>query len=261
MNYLRLLQIVILLTSSYCSIESPGLLRILISLYLQGFKRLYPDSSFLPKMHYMVHFPNQMMKYGPTRHHWCMRYEGKHGFFKRKKFRNFRNLPYSMAKHHQLNMCYRQAGTRDDRSSNFLYDGDRVGQGELVSLKEAFPALYSQMCDLTNVQVDEVYLCQYACIHGLEYKDGCAVIEKYDGFTPFFALLKKIIVHNQDKYFVLESTNCMYNQHIASYTLAATGQCFVVSFLNLEFKWPLSVYSYEEETVVMNCNTHCCEIY
>jgi len=40
------------------------------------------------------------------------------------------------------------------------------------------------MCDLVNDEVDEVYLSQYACIHGLQYKEGCALVEKYDGFTP-----------------------------------------------------------------------------
>lgn len=261
MNYLRLLQIVLLCTSCYCSSETPGLLRILISLYLQGFKRLYPDASFLPKMHYMLHFPNQMIRYGPIRHHWVFRYEGKHGFFKRKKYRNFRNLPYSMAKHHQLNMCYKQAGTSGERAVNFLYAGDIVGQGKTILLKEVFPALYNQMCELTSDEVGEVYIAQYACIHGLQYKEGCALVEKYDGFTPSFVVLKHIIVHSQDKFFVLESTNCIYSQHVASYILTLTGLYYILPFISLKFRWPLSVYSYEGETVVMNCHSHCCEIY
>lgn len=261
MNYLRMLQIVLMCTSSYCSEETAGLLRILIALYLQDFKRLYPEASFLPKMHYMLHLPGQMIRYGPTRHHWCMRYEGKHGFFKRKKYRNFRNLPYSMAKHHQLNMCYKQGGTSGEKAINFLYDGDSIGPGKTVVLKEVFPALYNQTCDLVNAEVDEVYVSQSACIHGLQYKEGCAVVEKYDGFTPSFAVLQHIIVHSEVKYFVLLSTSCIYKPHIASYVLALTDQCYILPFISLKFKWPLSVYSYEGETVVMNCHSHCCEIY
>jgi len=115
-------------------------------------------------------------------------------FFKRKKYRNFRNLPYSMAKHHQLNMCYKQAGISGERSINFLYDGDTVGQGEgeVVVLKQLFPALYNQMCELTNAEVDEVFMSEYACIHGLQYKKGCALVEKYDGFTPSFVVLNTL---------------------------------------------------------------------
>jgi len=190
-----------------------------------------------------------------------MRYEGKHGFFKRKKYRNFRNLPYSMAKHHQLNMCYKQVGISGERAINFLYDGDTIGQGKTVILKELFPLLYNQMCDLVNDEVDEVYLSQYACIHGLQYKEGCALVEKYDGFTPSFVVVQNIIVHNHVKYLVLQSTSCICNQHIASYALAPTDQYYILPFTSVRFKWPLSVYSYEGETVVMNCHSHCCEIY
>ena len=50
-----------------------------------------------------------------------------------------------MAKHHQLNMYYKQAGISGERSINVLYDGDTVGEGEVVMLRESFPALYSQM--------------------------------------------------------------------------------------------------------------------
>jgi len=46
-----------------------------------------------------------------------------------------------MAKHHQLNMCYKQAGISGERSINFLYDGDTVGEGEVVMLRELFLAL------------------------------------------------------------------------------------------------------------------------
>ena len=260
MNYFRLSQIVLLRTFAYCSKETSELLRILIALYLQDFKKLYPEENFTPKMHYMLHLPKQMIRYGPTQHHWCMRYEGKHGFFKRKKYRNFKNLPYSMAKQHQLHMCYRQAGPSGNRASNFLYDGDCVGQGDVTSLKDRYPAVYDKMCQLTDTEVGDVYITPDASIHGLQYKQGCALVAKYDNYTPFFVGLRDIVVHNQEKFFIIESAVSTYKQHIACYTLELTGHMDIVSFLSLKFKWPLSVYSYKGETVVMNCHSHCCHI-
>ena len=261
MNYLRLLQIVLLCTSSYCSTETSELLRILISLYLEEFKKLYTEASFIPKMHYMLHFPKQMKLYGPTRHHWCMRYEGKHGFFKKKKYRNFRNVAFSMAKDHQLHMCYKQAGPWGERAVSFLYAGDSVGQGRTIALKEVYPEVHDRMCTLVQTFVDDVYITSTASIHGLHYKQGCALVASYSDFTPSFVVLKDVIVYNHEKFFIMESTDSTYNPHIASYMLEPTGEIAIASYLSLHFRWPLNVYNYEGGSAVMNCHTHCCEIY
>jgi len=34
-------------------------------------------------MHYLLHYPDQLLNYGPIRNHWCMRYESKDGFLSR----------------------------------------------------------------------------------------------------------------------------------------------------------------------------------
>jgi len=105
-NWLRLLRIVILCTSTYSSVETADLLQVIIAEYLHEFQRLYPQASFTPKMHYLIHLPDQMIRYGPLRHLWCMRFEGKNGFFKAKKWINFTNVPYSLAWYHQIHMLY-----------------------------------------------------------------------------------------------------------------------------------------------------------
>jgi len=58
---------------------------------------------------------------------------------------------------------------------------------------------------------------------------------------------------------VLESTSCIYNHHVASYALTPTDRYCVLPYTFLEFKWRLSIYSYEGEAVVMNCHSQCCE--
>ena len=46
--------------------------------------------------------------YGPLVHHWTMRFEAKHGYFKRlaQSLGNFINLPHSLAMRHQHLQCY-----------------------------------------------------------------------------------------------------------------------------------------------------------
>jgi len=45
--------------------------------------QLYPDSRLKYKHHRMVHYPSVMLRNGPLSHMWVMRYEAKHGYFKR----------------------------------------------------------------------------------------------------------------------------------------------------------------------------------
>ena len=59
-NFVHLLQIVLLCTSSEVSSETIYELQHLISSYISVFLKLYPNSSFSPKMHYLIHFPDQI---------------------------------------------------------------------------------------------------------------------------------------------------------------------------------------------------------
>ncbi|CAG2241445.1 unnamed protein product [Mytilus edulis] len=53
-NFLRLVQIVLLCLSSYCNRETASVLRILIGLYLRISRRLYPKASLVPKALYLL---------------------------------------------------------------------------------------------------------------------------------------------------------------------------------------------------------------
>lgn len=54
-------------------------------------------------------------RYGPLVHHWTMRYEAKHVYFKgfAQSMGNFINLPYSLAMRHQHLQCYLGASTHE----------------------------------------------------------------------------------------------------------------------------------------------------
>ncbi|KAJ8333469.1 hypothetical protein SKAU_G00414770 [Synaphobranchus kaupii] len=47
------------------------------------FLKLYPEQHLNPKHHFMVHYPGAIRALGPIVHFWAMRFEAKHGFFKR----------------------------------------------------------------------------------------------------------------------------------------------------------------------------------
>ena len=85
--YLRflvdLLAIVNILLSPIIASGMVVCLRHMIYTHLDNFASLFPDRPILPKQHYMTHFPQTIVKYGPPMRYSCMRFEAKHRCFKR----------------------------------------------------------------------------------------------------------------------------------------------------------------------------------
>lgn len=77
---------------------------------LTTFHENFPDG-VIPKMHFLVHYPSLMLKYGPLIHLSCIRFEGKHQYFKKVStvVCNFKNITKSLARRHQLRQCWEQA--------------------------------------------------------------------------------------------------------------------------------------------------------
>ncbi|KAK0141263.1 hypothetical protein N1851_021705 [Merluccius polli] len=69
---------------------------------------LFPNISLRPKHHFMLHYTTAIQKLGPLVQYWAMRFEAKHGFFKRISHVtcNFRNICKTLAFRHQMLQCY-----------------------------------------------------------------------------------------------------------------------------------------------------------
>lgn len=123
---LLLLQIVNIVFSPMLSQGMCVYLKHLIVEHHKLFKMLYPQKNLLPKHHFLIHYPRCIQKIGPVLHSWCMRYEGKHNFFK-KQLKSFKNITKTLAKQQQNYMAYIwQSSTAFSRLD--------IGPGKMVSL-------------------------------------------------------------------------------------------------------------------------------
>lgn len=61
-NFLVLLEIIDYLFAPIISPDCIDHIRILIRDHHSTFKSLYPECSLIPKMHYMIHYPDWMLK-------------------------------------------------------------------------------------------------------------------------------------------------------------------------------------------------------
>ncbi|KAG0439852.1 hypothetical protein HPB47_016507 [Ixodes persulcatus] len=76
--------------------------------FLRVFSELYDAASVPPKLHYLVHYPRIIERYGPLQQYWCMRFEVKHQYFKSMALenKNFVNIGKSLSTRHQLLQSY-----------------------------------------------------------------------------------------------------------------------------------------------------------
>ena len=92
-------------TAHSCSNNTIAYLATLIEEHHSQFIRLY-DRSLIPKMHFMVHYPQQISQFGPLINAWCMRMESKLKLCKRvARYGDFKNICLSVANSHQRWMC------------------------------------------------------------------------------------------------------------------------------------------------------------
>ena len=105
LNYLNLVNVVILCTSNYIDHDTPGNVELLITHYLLGLWHLIPRMDFTP-CHYLQHVPEQLRRSGPSQGTWTLKFEAKHSEFKANKLVNFKNVPKTLAFRCQFMMAY-----------------------------------------------------------------------------------------------------------------------------------------------------------
>lgn len=114
---LQLKDIVDMICAQKISVAQVAYLDVIIQEYLESRKLLFPDSPLKPKHHYLRHYPALILKFGPLIRLWTMRFESKHGYFKRcaRHLKNFKNICRTLSERHQLYQAYLSAGLGYDQ--------------------------------------------------------------------------------------------------------------------------------------------------
>jgi len=274
LHFLRLVQITFLATCPVVTFDTAADLRQLIVTHHLVFMELYPKTSIAPKMHYLIHLPDQLLMFGPLRHQWCMRFEAKHAFFKSLKLKCFKNLPKSLAMKHQLWMCSQQLGPLGSATKNFLYEGDIIAEGEETPFGDQFPNLNSKFTAMISNSAEKtsstsqpadgpvyVYMTDSAKIHGISYRKGCVLVSGCSNDDlPTFSLLQTIVVHDAVKYFVLEELQIeSFETNLMCYSVSSTGSVDIVKHATLYNSWPLIMHVVDNMQLVMNVYGHISE--
>ena len=199
-NFLRLLNIINL---CYCFIYNKRTileLKLEIKDYLTTFVELYPSTAPTPKMHFLIHLPNQMKEFGPLRLHATHRFEAKNGLCKCHKFKNFRNICKSVSYRQELWMVSKRYDYGWSIKDNFLSRG--IVARDVVATND------EELCNHYRFSIDNTSInkCSSILINGFNYKPGIFVILKecLDSKLETLGLIRKLFLVNQDLIFELD---------------------------------------------------------
>ena len=112
---MTLAKIVDIVLSPVLSADTCAILRVTIEEHHRSFISLYTQDKVIPKFHFLLHYPEQILHVGPMVRTGNMRNEAKLNIFKQAaRLGNFKNIAFSVANRHQRLLCYELA------SSNLL---------------------------------------------------------------------------------------------------------------------------------------------
>jgi hypothetical protein len=194
-NLILLLQILNGMLCYQISVDEIALMKQMIEAHHRCFVSLYRSPT--PKFHFMVHMPSQMLMFGPSRHQWCMRFEGAHCRFKHlaSVVKNFKNIAFTLAYRHQSFRCAQLYTLPNAPSRRILYSGDIVAPGVSVMLgNHAHRALVSNCLNVDNLE-KSILCTKNVTVKGTSYSIGRVILlSDEDDHLPQFGKITEIVV-------------------------------------------------------------------
>ena len=237
-SFLLLIRICQIALSPINSTDTVPYLRVLVTEKLTMLKKLYPDSSIKPKMHYMVHYPSQIERYGPLVHSWTMRHEAKLSFMKQSSRRgNFKNIVKTVVDHHQLWLTYHLKCT-----DHLLYPIPELSTKPRLSSLSALPEdLQSDILLAADMSPspDDVILFyhKWLKINSNIFKVGSFLLLERDDFSPKFGKIENIIhieKTNKVVFHVALYSSDFFASHFNAFAVLPTSTKSVVNACSLQ---------------------------
>lgn len=154
-----------------------------IQIHLDLFKSTF-KVKFIPKQHFLLHYPGIIRTVGPLRYFEMMRYDAKHKTFKnfRNATNNFKNLNKSLAYKHQKTLC----------GVGFTYK-DNIEHGVLKSFDDG--NLLNLLPNHTAQK--KVFRTKYVHFNNYRYSKGLIIVHE----QAFFGIVE-ILYEEQDCYLI-----------------------------------------------------------
>jgi hypothetical protein len=217
-----------------------GYMRGVIQAFYESLIDLFPDERTKPKLHYVTHYPNQTLLFGPLIHCWTIRLEGKHEFFKQifHRTKNRKNICKTLCVRHQTKQALIHTSPNLFEDVNTTsYAGAKT---EFVQILDhniqalLLPLLGDKelVTDVSSVIVD-----------GIKYTHGACIVLGHDHDTYIFGEIVNIfIIEGQYKLCCQKLKTIEYQRHFHAYTVEESNVYVLTEGQNLLEQHPLGIY-------------------
>ena len=198
---------------------------------------VFPDIKFLPKHHFVEHYPQMITFFGPLVGMWTMRFEAKHSFFKQvvRHMRCFKYILLSLAVKHQFMLAYHLESTTVEKS---ILTVAAVSTVSVDILHQAVQKVLKQK----NPDITLIQLTKNASVNGVNYREGMVVVHGSVGGLPEFAEVIQMFVVENNLSFIVKELSAWYREHFRAFELCPTSQVSVIQLAALVDQYPLVDY-------------------
>lgn len=205
-------------------------------------QKLFPDVKLRPKHHYLMHYPELILRYGPLIKVWTLRFESKHSYFKesQRRTKNFINVLKTLSEKHELLQSLVRHGVNYCKKEEFQnvsdFDYDFYCDGILSAIQKASLGTVMQQCVRATVK-------------GTPYEKGTVLLMKQEAYqyNLTFGKICLFLLKENRLYIVFQKLNNEFDPHVRAYIIETTDtyECHAFSTL-LNYK-PISVYKLENK--------------
>lgn len=237
-TYLCLKEIVQMVCSPKLSHSDIGYLRVLIEDYIEYRQRLFADVKVRPKHHYLLHYPELMVEFGPLVRLWTLRFESKHSYLKRccRRFQNFKNLTSSLSEQWQLLQAY-YASDSSLISSSVIVNNSVPFHPDTLS-PEVASAIGAQR---DSINSDNACVSFHVNVKGTDYKKDMIVIIGDDNRREAGKIIL-ILVQESQVYLVVSVHSLEFVSAMGIHVLKKQNRTICVPVVDLYDYAPLSQY-------------------
>ncbi|XP_064470088.1 uncharacterized protein LOC135384833 [Ornithodoros turicata] len=197
----------------------------LITFFYHDFQALFSGISVPCKMHYLVHYPSFIFKYGPLVNIWAMRFESKHQYFKdmTRKLRNFKNVTRMLAVRHQYLQAYELSQSLN-QTSPFVTSCRPV-------LLEHMPDVLKSFIQEKGIVAPSISVVKSVRIDNVLYVPGMSLLYSvsHDKLPEFAQICGIFTINRRIIFHMRELVTVEFDSHYHFYVVTHTDKCFVQS--------------------------------
>lgn len=197
---LKLREIVEIVCAPKIHTNQIAYLKLLVEEYLESRAIVFSDEPLKPKHHFLLHYPDLIIKFGPLIRLWTLCFESKHTYFKQcaQKLQNFKNLSSTLAERHQLLQAYLHSGSLFSGILQVGQVNEFDDQMYNVAIQEAV-----RLSGFKKQNAAETVSVKYK---GTAYRKGMAVLLNVNDRGYEFGKIVLLLVSQEKVYFVCEKS-------------------------------------------------------